>query len=153
MANATRDIDTKYRENFDYDLPSAAGQKFFKGTMVGLNAAGQAGNVSAVFNKIMGVVYPSPAVDTRLYNTATGGLTVGGEVVVARTGTHWFKQATAGSITPANVGQVARAFDDQSVTLAGGIAPCGVIRKVDADGMVWVNFDMARTVAAGNGIV
>jgi hypothetical protein len=149
MPNATRDLDTQYRENFDFQHECAAGQRFFKGTMVGLNATGQAGNVSATFPKISGVMYLH--IDAPAGVNAPIPITLGGERIQIRRGCHRFKQD--GTITNANVGQVARAFDDQSVTLAGGIAPAGVIQRVDTDNQVWVDFGIFRSVAAGNGIV
>jgi hypothetical protein len=149
MPNTTRDLDTQYRENFDYQHECAAGQRFFKGSMVGLNATGQAGNVSATFNKISGVMYL--AIDAPAGVNAPAALTIGTERIQIRRGCHRFKQD--GSITNANVGQVCRAIDDQSVGLAGGIAPAGVIQRVDTDNQVWVDFEISRSVAAGNGIV
>jgi hypothetical protein len=149
MPNATKDVDTQYRENFDFQHESAAGQKFFKGTMVGLNAAGLAGNVSATFPKISGVMYL--AIDAPGGVNFTAQTTLGGERIQIRRGCHRFRQD--GTITNASVGLVARAIDDNVVGLAGGVAPAGIIQRVDTDNQVWVDFGIARSAAAGNGLV
>jgi hypothetical protein len=149
MPNATRDLDTQYRANFDYQLDCAAAQTFYKGTIVGLNAAGQAGVLSATFNKVAGIHYLST--DAVRGPNASPVPTVLGEKIQVRRGCHRIKGD--GSITAANVFAIARAIDNQTVGMAGGIAPCGVIERVDADGYVWVNFDVARAAAASNGVI
>ena len=150
MANATKPIDTKYREDFDYQLTCAAGQTLHKGTLVGVDpATGLAGNVSSTYGKIVGVMYAD--IDHPAGANGTARLTVGGERVQVRRGCHRFAQD--GSISNANIGQVAGAIDDQKLTLGGGVAPAGVIECVDTDGYVWVDLSMARAPERGNGIV
>lgn len=146
---ATRDTDTRYREDFDYDLVCAAGAVFFKGTIVGINAAGDAGNFNATFPRAAGVLYVRPR-DVQGVNSMPEATQLGDRVMVRR-GCHRFRQD--GSITRANIGGVARGIDDDIVGLAGGIAPVGVIEQVDADNFVWVDFSIARNPVAGGGIV
>jgi hypothetical protein len=149
MANATKDVDTQYRENFDYQFSAAAGQKFFKGTMTGISNTGLAGNLSATFPRVVGVFYQN--IDQTGGVNSTPATTLGNERIQVRRGCHRFAQDA--SITPLNVGQVARAIDDQTVTLAGGIAPAGIIQRVETDGSVWVSFDIARGPLAGGGYI
>ena len=146
---ATRDLDTRYREDFDYNLTCAAGAVLYKGTIVGLNAAGQAGNFNATFPRAAGVLYLR-ARDVQGVNS-TPEPTVLGDIIQVRRGCHRLPQN--GSITIANIGQVARGMDDNLVGLAGGIAPVGVIEQVDADGFVWVDFSISRAPVAGNGYI
>ena len=146
---ATRDLDTRYRENFDHDPACAAGQVFYKGTIVGLNAAGLAGNYTAAYPRAIGIMYLRPR-DVQGVNSNPEPTSLGDRIQVRR-GCHRMPQNA--SITVANIGQVARGIDDNLVGLAGGIGPVGVIEAVDADGFVWVNFTHARAPAAGNGII
>lgn len=146
---ATRDTDTRYRENFDHDPACAAGQIFFKGTLVGINAAGQAGNFNATFPRCIGVMYLRPR-DVQGVNSTPEATALGDRIQVRR-GCHRFRQD--GSITAANIGQVARGMDDDVLGLTGGIAPVCIIEAVDLDGFVWGNFGQARASAAGNGII
>ena len=148
MPNAILDIDTDYHPGLNFEGKAAPAQTFYKGTLVGANAAGLLGNLSATFSKVAGVMYLNRSTLGGVNDRATP--TLGGEAIELRRGVHKYKQD--GSITAANLFSVARAIDDNTLGMAGGIAPAGIIERVEDDGYVFINLGVSRAAAAGNGI-
>jgi hypothetical protein len=142
MAVINQDRNTNYREHQFVNVPVQAGQIIYKGTIVAVDSAGNAGmyNIGPGASRVVGVAYEQ--VDNRLG--------VAGNVrVQLRRGCH--KMANNGSITTAvwaqNRAPFCVATDNQTVAFGGSAMGststnyCGQIVEVEPDG-VWVNFNL-----------
>ena len=142
MANTNQDRNTHYREHEYVNVPVMAGQIIYRGTIVAVDAAGNACmfGVAGGAVRVVGIAYDQ--VDNRL--GVAGNLRV-----QLRRGCH--KLANNGSITVANWSQnrapFAVAVDNQTVAFGGSAmgststSYCGQIVEVEPDG-VWVNFNL-----------
>lgn len=128
-----KDRNTLRRNGHDFRLPAAAGVRIYAGSIVGVNADGDAvPGGGAVAVAVVGIAQEQ--IDNR--DGAAGSQTVH-----VRRGTFQLKPGAAG-ITRAAYGKPVKATDDESVALVGADAAAivaGILRDVDADG-VWVEF-------------
>lgn len=133
MAALTKDRNTKRRDGVVYSDPVAATTKIFTGSLVCLNAAGNAvpGSTSTTL-KARGVAQEQ-------IDNLTGA--IGDKRVETRRGVFPFANSTStDEITRADIGANAYIVDDQTVAKTSGTntrSVAGVIRDVDSDG-VWV---------------
>jgi hypothetical protein len=127
----TKDRDTKRRDGVGFTLPAAAGVRIYAGSIVGINADGQAipaGTAGTV--AVLGIAQQH--VDNRDGQA-------GDQPVPIWRGTFAVKAGQA-NLTNAAYGKPVKAVDDESVALAdAGAIVAGIVRAVDADG-VWVEF-------------
>lgn len=131
----TKDRDTKTRAGTDFVDPVAAAAKIFAGSIVALNAAGDAVPASAIAaQRTRGVAQET--VDN------TGGA-AGAKSVPTRRGAYRFKNSTAADlIVRADIGNSCYVVDDETVAKTSNASArpiAGVIRDVDSGG-VWVEF-------------
>jgi hypothetical protein len=133
MAALTKDRNTKRRDGVVHSDPVAATTKIFAGSLVCLNAAGNAvpGSTSTTL-KARGVA------QEQVDNLAGAA---GAVRVESRRGVFPFANSTStDEITRADIGASAYIVDDQTVAKTSGTntrSVAGVIRDVDSDG-VWV---------------
>jgi hypothetical protein len=128
MAALAKDRITPERDLRDIGYPVGAGVKIFAGALVLINGTGfaQPATTAAALG-IAGVA--------REFMDNTGGAD-GAKVVTVRQGA--FRFVNGDAIAQADVGKVAYAVDDQTVSKgAAGKSPVGVIVEVEAGG-VWV---------------
>lgn len=135
MAAATKDRDTKRRDNLQNNDPVAATTKIYTGTIVCLNAAGYAvPGSTATTLKARGVAQQQ--VDNSA--GAAGDLTI-----ETRRGLFKFGNSASGDlITIADINADAYIVDDQTVAKTNGSSTRSVAGKicgVDSDG-VWIEF-------------
>ncbi|MDR7024386.1 hypothetical protein [Pseudomonas peli] len=129
----TKDRNTVRRDGVQYSDPVAAATRIFAGSLLCLNAAGNAvpGSLSATL-KARGVAQEH--VDNR--DGAAGDLRI-----ESRRGVFPFANSTStDEITRADIGASAYIVDDQTVAKTSATSTrsiAGVIRDVDSDG-VWV---------------
>lgn len=143
MAALIKDRDTPAREGVDYRADLAANAKIFAGALVVLNANGYAQGGAAA----AGLTAVGRALETV---DNTGGID-GAATVRYDRGVFGF--ANDGSITRAQIGDLAYIVDDQTVAAtdnAGARSVAGLIEDVDAS-FVWVRVgsrDRLTAVAA-----
>lgn len=134
MAALTADRNTSRREPDRILLPAAAAKKFYAGAMVCLDGNGNA-TPGAAATTLRGLGRCEAFVDN------SAGI-AGALNVDVRMGCFlWNNSAGGDAITEANVGRVCFVVDDNTVALtdgAGTRSRAGVIKDVDATGMVWV---------------
>lgn len=129
----TKDRNTQRRDGVQFNDPVAASTRIFAGSLVCLNAAGNAvpGSLSATL-KARGVAQEQ--VDNR--DGAAGALRI-----ETRRGVFQFgNSASTDEITRADIGNTAYIVDDQTVAKTSATdtrSVAGIIRDVDASG-VWV---------------
>lgn len=128
-----KDRDTPTRPGADFSDPVAANAKIYAGSLVAINAAGDAVPASAVVaQRTRGVA------QTQVDNT--GGL-AGDKSVPTRRGVYRLKNSAAADlIARADIGNSCYVVDDETVAKTNGTNTrpvAGVIRDVDAAG-VWV---------------
>lgn len=135
MTALAADRMTPRRPGHQFSFPVEAASKIFAGSIVCINAAGNAtkGATSTTL-KTVGVAQEQA--------DNTSGAAGAIQVPVER-GTWRFSNSTAGDlITLANVGATCYVVDDQTVALTNGSgtrSAAGTVRDVDASG-VWVEF-------------
>lgn len=133
MAALTKDRDTKMRAGDIYVHPVKAATKIFAGSLVCLDAAGNA-QPGAVATTLIAVGRAESQVD----NSAGAA---GDETVHVRKGTFlWGNSTSTDAITRAEIGDDCYVVDDQTVAKTSGTSTrsiAGKIRDVDAQG-VWV---------------
>lgn len=121
-----------------YSYPIADNVKIFKGSMVGINAAGQAIPASTSAVKVVGIAEAS------IDNTILGHVAAMFDVPV-RAGTFKLVNgAGVDALTVADLGNPCYALDDQTLnrTSANGTRPyAGIVKKVEASG-VYVQIDI-----------
>ncbi|PKM31737.1 MAG: hypothetical protein CVV07_01085 [Gammaproteobacteria bacterium HGW-Gammaproteobacteria-11] len=133
MAALTQDRNTNRRDGVQFNDPVAAATRIFTGSIVCLNAAGNAvpGSTSATLTA-RGVAQEH--VDNR--DGAAGD-----KSVESRRGTfHFANSASADEITRADIGELAYIVDDQTVAKTDATSTrsvAGTIDDVDSAG-VWV---------------
>jgi len=130
MVALTKDRNTQKRMGDQYNAPLAAAVKIFAGSIVMLNASGDA-TPGAVATTLKPGGRAMAYVDNS--TGAAGDKSVGFEKGV-------FKFANDGTITRADIGGTAWVVDDQTVADNNGTATrsaLGTIKDVDADG-AWV---------------
>lgn len=140
MTALAKDRTTPRRDGDYYSHLVAAATKIFAGSIVMLNAAGEAVPASAASGlTVAGVA--EEQVDNS--GGAAGDLSV-----KVRRGL--FRFANGDAIVDDNIGDLAYADDDQTVfKAAAGRSPCGIIVAVDADG-VWVEVRPRLTPGAAD---
>ena len=133
MAALTADRNTPYRRGDDYVYPVAATTKIYAGSVVMLNAAGDATKGATATGQIA-----AGRAEEQADNT-TGA--AGAKTVKVRKGVfRWANSAAADAITKAEIGDTCYIVDDQTVAKTDGTATrsaAGKIMDVDASG-VWV---------------
>lgn len=140
MVALAKDRNTASREATDFVHPVAAAAKIFTGSIVMLNAAGDAVPASAASELTIAGVAQEQGDNS---GGAAGDLTV-----KVRKGAFRFENGDA--IVAADVGEMAYADDDQTVfKAAAGRSPVGLIIEVDSDG-VWVHIPPRLTPDAAN---
>lgn len=133
MAALTKDRNTKRRDGVQFSDPVAASTRIYAGSIVCLNAAGNAvpGSTSATL-KARGVAQEQ-------VDNSSGS--AGDKRVETRRGVFPFaNSASADEITRADIGAIAYIVDDQTVAKTHATntrSAAGTIRDVDGDG-VWV---------------
>ncbi len=130
MVALTKDRNTPRRDGVDFNDPAAAAAQFYAGSIVCLDAAGNA-TPGATSTTLTARGVAEENVDNSA--GAAGDLNV-----PSRAGL--FKFANDGTIDRANIEGTAYIVDDQTVADNDGTATrsvAGVIKQVDADG-VWV---------------
>lgn len=132
MVALTQDRNTPRRENLVRDDPMAANITIFAGSLVCLNAAGNATpGATAVGLKPRGVAQ----------ERKVNGATIGEERIRTFPGLHRFANLGADAVTRADIGGTAFIVDDQTVARTNGGATrsaAGIIVDLDARG-VWVD--------------
>jgi len=129
----TKDRNTKRRDGKQFNDPVAASTRIFAGSLMCLNAAGDAvpGSVSTTL-KARGVAQEQ-------VDNLSGA--AGAARIESRCGVFPFANSAAGDqITRADIGANAYIVDDQTVAKTNGTntrSVAGVIRDVDSDG-VWI---------------
>lgn len=129
----TKDRNTKRRDGKQFNDPVAASTRIFAGSLMCLNAAGDAvpGSVSTTL-KARGVAQEQ-------VDNLSGA--AGAARIESRRGVFPFANSAAGDqITRADIGANAYIVDDQTVAKTNGTntrSVAGVIRDVDSDG-VWI---------------
>jgi hypothetical protein len=135
MPALTADRNTILRDNREFSFPVEAATKIFAGSIVALNAAGNA-TKGAVSTTLRAVGVAQELADN------SGGV-AGAIDVKVRRGLFRFNNSSAGDlITRANIGSNCFIVDDNTVALTNGTSTrsvAGVIRDVEAVG-VWVEF-------------
>lgn len=112
--------------------PVADNVIIFRGGIVGVDSAGNAGPASATYVKIVGVATEDAD------NTIVGHVVAGINVPVRQGVFKFIDGGTGGAYTKADVGLACYAADDQTVQkTAGSFGIAGTIVQVDTDG-VWV---------------
>ncbi|MEX3555876.1 MAG: hypothetical protein VB131_04535 [Burkholderia gladioli] len=129
MTAATSDRDTPRREATTFDFPAKGGRVFFVGALVAIDSAiGFAAPVTgAATETVVGV-----SVHRRDTSVTADGATV----VKVRRGCFRLFVDPANPYTLADVGTVAHALDDTTLSKAGK-AVAGIVRDVDDSG-VWI---------------
>lgn len=132
MVALTQDRNTPRREGVDYSDPMAANVTIFIGSIVCLNAAGNAvPGAAATTLRARGVAQ----------ERKVNGATVGAETIRSWPGVYRFANSAAGdAIARADIGATAWIVDDQTVAKTNGAntrSAAGPIMDVDASG-VWV---------------
>lgn len=139
MTALTADRDTPRRENLLRSLPVKAAVKIFAGSLVAVDATGNAVR-GATSTTLKAVGRAEEQVD----NTAGGD---GAQRITVCAGTFRFaNSAAADLITLANLDSPCYMVDDQTVALTNGTntrVQAGIVRDVDTGG-VWVEVGMAR---------
>ena len=117
--------------------PVADNIVIFRGAIVGLNSAGNAGPASATYDEIVGVA--SEDADSTVAGPMGSAHVAAGINVPVRQGTFKFIDGgTGGAYSKADVGAVCYAADDQTIQkTAGSYGKAGTVLQVDTDG-VWV---------------
>lgn len=135
MTALTTDRDTKSRAGADYEFPVAANTKLFAGSIVAIDATGNAVKAAtATTLKSAGIA--------QAVADNTGGLAGDIRVRVRRGVWKVANSAAADLITLADVGADCYLVDDQTVAKTNGTntrSVAGKVRDVDATG-VWVEF-------------
>jgi hypothetical protein len=136
MTALTQDRQTPLRAAREFVFPMAAATKIFGGSIVCLNSTGYA-TKGAVSTTLKAVGIADGAAD----NSAGAN---GDVKVKAKRGTYKLgNSASTDLIALADVGNNAYIVDDQTVAKTNGSSTrsiAGVIRDVDADGGVWIEF-------------
>lgn len=136
MAALTQDRQTPHRAARDFSFPVAATTKIYGGAIVCITSTGYAtkGSTSTTL-KAVGIA------DSAADNSAGAN---GDARVKVKRGTFKFgNSASTDQITLADVGASAYIVDDQTVAKTNGSntrSVAGIIRDVEADGSVWVEF-------------
>lgn len=138
MGAATKDRNTARRIAEEFSAPVAAGKVIYAGTLVVLNAAGNAEPGTTALD----LTAYGMALDT-VDNSAGGD----GDVnVTVLGGSQAFRFGNDGTVTRADIGATAYIVDDQTVSNDNGDVGAGATRSaagkivdVDADG-VWIQF-------------
>ncbi|OGC00138.1 hypothetical protein A2V82_16510 [candidate division KSB1 bacterium RBG_16_48_16] len=143
----TADRNTTRRDGIEVDLPIAAGEKIFAGSLVARDASGNA-TPGAVATTLLGMGRAEEYVD----NSAGGA---GDKTVKIRKGVFQFANSAAGdAITRADIGKECFIVDDQTVAKTDGGTTrsiAGRIDDVDTAG-VWVEFTVIpRPATVGSG--
>ena len=140
MAALTADRNTVRREIEVRSEPVKASTKIYGGSIVMLDASGWAVPATAAVSLI-----PAGIATGQADNSAGAN---GDKNVECRFGA--FKLGNGDTITKADIGKLAFAFDDQTVKkAAAGLSPIGTIVDVDSDG-VWVDVRPRRPSDAAN---
>lgn len=128
----TEDRNTPRREGDDFVYPMAASITIFAGSLVMLNASGDA---------TKGAVATGQIAVGRAEHRATNGAVAGAETIRVRPGVYRWRNSAAGdAITKAHIGDTVFIADDDQVALTNGSSTrsaAGVVVDVDAQG-VWV---------------
>ena len=129
----TKDRNTKRRDGVQYSDPVAAATRIFAGSLVCLNAAG-----NAVSGSTATTLTARGVAQEQVDNSAGAA---GALRIESSRGTFPFaNSATTDEITRADIGATAYIVDDQTVAKTSGTntrSVAGVIRDVDSDG-VWI---------------
>lgn len=136
MAALTQDRQTPHRAARDFSFPVAAATKIYGGAIVCITAAGYA-TKGATSTTLKAVGVSDALADNT--NGANGDIKVKTKRGTFKLG----NSASTDQITLADVGASAYIVDDQTVAKTNGSntrSVAGVIRDVDADGSVWVEF-------------
>lgn len=133
MAQLAKDRNTIQRPGDEFSRPVAASTKIFAGSLVALNAAGDA---------VPGSTSTTLKADGRAEEFVDNSNGSAGDAIVKiRKGTFHFDND--GSVTRANIGTDGFIVDDQTIAATDGTetrSVAGVIVDVDADG-VWVRIN------------
>ena len=133
MAALTKDRDTQRRDGVQYNDPIAANTVIYAGSLVVLNAAGDAVPASTA----TGLVVRGVAQEQVSNNPGVAGA----QRIETRRGVFRLgNSASADEITRAEIGDTCYIVDDQTVAKTDGTgtrSAAGIIRDVDAAG-VWV---------------
>jgi hypothetical protein len=130
MTALAADRNTPIREGDLFSYPVAAATKIYAGSLVVLDAAGNAEPCTAAASKIA-----VGRAEEYVYNTGAAAA----KSIQVRRGT--FRWVNGDSVTKTSIGDTAYGFDDQTVKkAAAGLSACGIIVDVDAGG-VWVCTD------------
>jgi hypothetical protein len=130
MTAATSDRDTPRRESVYFDYPAKGGKLAFAGVLIAVDSATgfAAPCTGAATETVVG------RNEKRVDATA---LADGATTIRVRRGLFRFKCDPANAYTLKDVGTVAHAADDSTLSKAGA-APAGVVRDVEASGDVWI---------------
>jgi hypothetical protein len=134
MAAATEGVNTPRRDGVQFSDPAAAGAKIYVGTLVALDASGNAVPATAGGKAVRGVA------EHDVDNTAGG---VGDKVVSSRQTVYRFESST---LTRTDIGAIAYVADNQTVAKTG-TAIAGLVVDVDING-AWVDVSAAARIAA-----
>lgn len=133
MAALTKDRDTERRDGKQYNDPIAANTVIYAGSLVVLNAAGDAAPATTA----TGLIVRGVAQEQVSNNPGAAG----GQRIETRRGVFRLGNSAAGdAITRAEIGDTCYIVDDQTVAKTDGTgtrSAAGIIRDVDAAG-VWV---------------
>ncbi len=147
MTALTSDRDTAQRSGIDFSFPVAAATTIFNGSLVVLDAAGNAkpGATAAGLTAV-------GRAEARVVNAGAAG----DETVPVQRGIfRWGNSGSGDAITAAEIGDACYIVDDQTVakTSAGGTrSPAGLVVAVDAQG-VWVDTGWHMVAAAAGALL
>ena len=108
--------------------PVADNVHIYKGAIVGLDAAGNAGPASATYFNVVGCAMSDAD------NTLAGHVAAGINVAVRQGVFKYINGTGGGAFTKADVGSPCFVYDDQTVQRASG-PKAGIVAQVDADGV------------------
>lgn len=132
----TKDRNTELRENVQFDTPLAAGVKIFAGSLVALDASGDA---------VPGSTATTLTGAGRAEHMADNSAGIAGEkTVLIRKGCYKFANSAGGDeITRAEIGDDCYIVDDQTVAKTDGGTTRSIAGKISdvITGGVWVTFN------------
>lgn len=134
MGAASKDRNTPRRIAERFSAPVAAAKKIYAGTLVALNAAGNAVPGATALNLT--------ALGMALHQVDNTTGDDGDQTIEVQAGANAYRFANDGTVTRADIGATAYIVDDQTVANADGggtRSAAGTIVDLDADG-VWIQF-------------
>lgn len=140
----TADRNTEYRDGELYSYPMTAGVAIYAGSLVGLDAAGNARAAAAAATT---PIIIGSAVET-VDNTGGGAAA---KFVTVRQGCNKWTNSAVGVLSKANIGYMVYCEDDQTVSsVSAAQAAAGIMTDIDAvDGGIWVQTTVPTSMLTG----